>query len=130
MSSGSVLMRAVMRYLVKALTAEPFNWQQEQIGRIEEGLNGPFILMDESTTRPWRSVTFDGETHKFILSLEGRKDTDAIDLRQQVEKIVPLFHDLDLPLKGHVLIDLVFDKAFTRKKRTTMDIEPAYSLPP
>ena len=116
MKAGTALFNAVIRHLIAIFTAKPFSFAREQIGGLkDDGVSKPQIYIEESESRFWQSATFDGETHRFIICVEGGARQDQMAVRVMADEVIKAFEGVDLSMGGHVLIDLVFTKVFYEK---------------
>jgi|GEM_PF-4114155 len=116
MKSNATLLSEMFNLLIRQLCKDGTRWRSDQIGGgYKEGRMRPFFIFGEGQVRLWRSVTFDGDHHRFEIELYGAADMDGLAIRNYAQDIIDTLHDADLTLNGHVLIDLQFDKAFYKK---------------
>lgn len=86
--------------------------------------NDATIEVADSTATPWRSATFDGMRHRFIV--KSVLNSVCYDTAKALsDRIVAQLHNADIDLNGHVLIDLSLYCAQTRcvDGRIECDIE-------
>ena len=116
MKSSATLLSEMFNLLIKLLCRDGARWRREQIGGgYDKGRMRPFVIFGEGQVRLWRSVTFDGDHHRFEIEVYGDRDMDGLGIRDRAQDIIDTIHGADLTLNGHVLIDLQFEKAFYKK---------------
>jgi len=72
----------------------------------------PAIAFAGAVVRAWHSATFDGQDHEITLLLRTSSAGPAIG--ELSAAVIDVLHDADLPLPGHALIELEFERSETR----------------
>lgn len=112
-----ILIGGVFTYLVNSLTEKGDKiWSKNQFGgEKNDHRQQPYIIFAECESRPWRSVTFDGEHHKLHLDVFCG-DVSQVQAEAYAGKIISMLKGADFPLKGHVLIEIQHEQAKYIKK--------------
>jgi len=72
----------------------------------------PLVAYAGATARAWHSATFDGQDHEVTLLLQtGSED---LEIGALAEAVTDRLQDADLPIPGHALIELQFERSETR----------------
>mgnify|MGYP005854414665 CR=1 FL=1 len=72
----------------------------------------PVICYAAATARAWHSATFDGQDHEITLLL--RTTPQDAEIGALAAAVTGRLHDADLPIPGHALIELQFERSETR----------------
>jgi len=114
MKAGATLFKSILTYIHEKMGEATGKDLCVYVGKAPDGLKtAPFYLMlGECETRVWRSATFDGETHRFEVLLHIYGEQDTLKINECAYSLIDLLEGVDLPLEGHVLIELQFEKMF------------------
>jgi len=88
-----------------------------RVGANAHNLEPPAIIYAGSETRAWHSATFDGQDHEVVLAL--RTPPQGPEAAELAEAVTGVLHDADLPLPGHALISLEFERSESRRESET-----------
>jgi len=91
---------------------------RDLLGRMGAVISGveysdtPVIAYAAAKARAWHSATFDGQDHEITLHL--RTSPRDVELGALAAAVTERLHDADLPLPGHALIELQFERSESR----------------
>ncbi len=116
-SARKSLLGGIFNHLVTSLVIkENSRWENHQIGgAYDKNRVFPFLIFGDCETRPWRSVTFDGDHHRLYLELYSG-DAEHDKTEGYVTSVINTMNDADFPIKGYTLIELQYEKTQYIKK--------------
>ena len=112
-SISKILMGGIYTHLVHMLAGKkPKVWSYEQFGgKINAQRLHPYVIVTNTDSRIWRSVTFYGAHHRVTLDLMTPEGCSLDDAVSQSDDIIQALHGADFILQGHALIEIQHEKA-------------------